>query len=127
MSEIALGLERHPSTLYREIKWNSLVQGKSARYSAYPYRAANASNLASLRRLDCKKPSKATPRVITTLLKYLSIKWSPEQIAKGIPALNLTAKTIYYWIYTKVVPFDIKRLRRHGKQYKKPPKGTLLR
>ena len=65
--------------------------------------------------------------MINTILKYLTIEWSPEQIANGIPALNLTAKTIYNWIYTKVVSFDIKRLRRRGKQYKKPEKGTLLR
>ena len=127
VADIAVELNRHPSTIYREIKRNSLAQGTNARYAAYPYRAANASNLASLRRRESKKPSKATPRVINTILKYLTIKWSPEQIAKGVPALNLTAKTIYNWIYTKVVPFDIKRLRRRGKQYKRPEKGTLLR
>ena len=124
---IALELNRHPSTIYREIKRNSFAKGKNARYAAYPYRATNAGNLARLRRNECRKPSKATPKVIRVIMDHLSLKWSPEQIAHSIPSLNVTPKTIYNWIYTKVIPFDIKGLRRRGKQYRPPVTGTVLR
>lgn len=124
--EIALDLNRHPSTIYREIKRNSMAQGKQAVYGVYPYRAMNAGNLATLRRQASQKPSKATPHLIYVITTYLENKWSPEQIANGLPNINVTTKTIYNWIYTKIIPFDIKKLRRRGKNYKPKFKGKVL-
>lgn len=55
VSQIALDLGRHPSTIYREIKRNSMDQGKYGIYGAYPYRAMNAGNLATIRRQASRK------------------------------------------------------------------------
>lgn len=127
ISEIALDINRHPSTIYREIKRNSLAQGKNARYGAYPYRAMNAGNLATLRRNASQKPVKFTEKLKVIILTHLENKWSPEQIANGIKGVKVTAKTIYNWIYKKLIPFDIKKLRRRGKHYKPQRPGKLLR
>lgn len=127
ISQIALDLNRHVSTIYREIKRNSFLQGKNAIYSPYPYRAMNASNLATLRRKASSKPYKVDDKLIRVITTYLEKKWSPEQISKGLSFVKVTAKTIYNWIYLKIIPFDIKKLRRRGKHYHPKQKGTLLR
>ena len=38
VSEIALELNRNPSTIYREIKRYSMAVGKDSYYATYPYR-----------------------------------------------------------------------------------------
>jgi len=124
--EIALDLNRHPSTIYREINRNSMAQGKYGFYGPYPYRAMNAGNLAVIRRKASRKPSKINDKLIQIITACLENRWSPEQIANGISKVNVTARTIYNWIYTKVIPFDIKKLRRRGKNYKSKLTGKIV-
>lgn len=126
VSQIALDLNRHPSTIYREIKRNSMSQGKYSLYGPYPYRAMNAGNLATIRRQSSRKPSKINEKLIQIITACLENKWSPEQIANGVSKINITAKTIYNWIYNKVIPFDLKQLRRRGKNYQPKYKGKNL-
>lgn len=127
VSEIALDLGRHPSTIYREIKRNSMPQGKNGLYAAYPYKAMNAGNLATIRRQVSRKPFKIKDSLIQIITSCLENKWSPEQIVNGISKINVSTKTIYNWIYSKVIPFDIKKLRRRGKNYQPKRTGKVMR
>lgn len=126
ISTIALELNRHPSTIYREIRRNSMKQGKQALYSAYPYRAQNAGNLAKIRRKRSRKPSKYTPRIEALITTYLDKKWSPEQIVNGLPRVNVSVKTIYNWIYSRLLDFSPKHLRRRGKTKRKYSRVSLV-
>ncbi len=127
ISEIADGLNRHPSTIYREIKRNSMPQGKHALYGPYPYRATNAGNLATIRRKASVKTTQATPGLIKLILTHLENRWSPEQIVHGVKEVKVSVKTIYNWIYSKIIPFDIKKLRRKGKHYRPKQPGQVLK
>lgn len=127
ISAIALELNRHPSTIYREIKRNTYSQGKNAIYGAYPYQATNAGNLASLRKRKSHQPTKQQETILQTILVHLELKWSPEQIVNGLSGVSVSTKTIYNWIHQKILPFDRKKLRRKGKGYKEKETGTLLR
>ena len=53
-----------------------------------------------------------------TIIKYLDMKYSPEHIANAVRNVKVCTSTIYTWIYKKIVHFDIKKLRGHGKRYK---------
>ena len=48
----------------------------------------------------------------------LNLKWSPEQIAGALYKGTLSFKTIYNWIYSGIIDFDISDLRRKGKSRK---------
>lgn len=104
-----------------------MPKGANSFYAPYPYRAINAGNLATIRRKASRKPSKITNQLVQLITTCLENKWSPEQIANGISTIHVTPKTIYNWIYNKVIPFDIKKLRRRGKNYQPKSQGTLLK
>lgn len=126
ISEIALLLNRHRSTIYREIKRNTMQPGKNNRYS-WPYRAMNAGNLAHLRKQAQGTVTKSTSKLIDQITHYLELKFSPEQIACGVPGISVCTTTIYNWIYKKIIKFNIKKLRRRGKHYKPSLEGMLVR
>ena len=48
----------------------------------------------------------------------MNLKWSPEQIAGTLYKGKLAFKTIYNWIYSGIIDFDISKLRRKGKSRK---------
>lgn len=60
-----------------------------------------------------RKP-KVDDNITKCISEKLHKKWSPEQIAKDIVCF----KTIYNWIYSAIIDFDISKLRRKGKSRK---------
>lgn len=108
-AEIARRLNRHRSTISREINHGS-EQRKKKSLASLPYQATSAGNLARIRKNNFGTTTKATAHNTKTIMKYLEMKYSPEQIANAIRSVKVCTSTIYTWIYKKIVPFDIKNL-----------------
>ncbi|MDH6365847.1 IS30 family transposase [Enterococcus sp. PF1-24] len=125
-SEIAKRLDRHRSTIHREIKRNS-EQRKSNSIAALRYQATSANNVAKMRKKNCGASTKATIHNTQIILKYLNKKYSPEQIAHSIKSVKVCTRTIYNWIYFGIIKFDIKKLRQKGKRFKRKAVGRKLR
>ncbi len=127
ISKIALHLGRDRSTIYREIKRNSMPKGKKSTLAQYPYQATSANNCAKLRKRKVVTKTKATKGLIKRILHYLNLKFSPEQIVHGAPNINVSVGTIYNWIDKQIIPFDKKKLRLKGKRVRKRKEaGRLL-
>jgi IS30 family transposase len=75
IGEIARLLERHPSTIWREIGRNTGGNG---------YRPKQAQELAEVRRRNAPKAVKFTEKVRQYVDEKLRLQWSPEQIAGRI-------------------------------------------
>ena len=72
------------------------------------------------------RKNKSTNEIICTIKEKLNLKWSPEQIAGTLYKGKLSFKTIYNWIYSGIIDFDISKLRRKGKYRKnKETRGRL--
>ena len=56
--------------------------------------------------------------VKNTIVNKLNSKWSPEQIISTILKGVVFFKTIYNWLYSATIKFDISKLRRKGKSRK---------
>lgn len=122
LRKIAKHLNRNVSTISREVKRNS-TNGK--------YLAHIASENYIKNRKNCGAKGKSSNiRLIKYIENGLEKTWSPEQIAgrlrleyKDDKSMKIGFKTIYRWIYQKVIlKGDINRLRRKGKSLK--PKET---
>lgn len=61
------------------------------------------------------RKNKSTKEIICAIKEKLNLKWSPEQIADTFYKGKLVFKTIYNWIYSGNIDFDISKLRRKGK------------
>jgi IS30 family transposase len=122
MAEIAVLLNRHRSTVYRELDRNS---------SAFGYRPKHAQHLRDQRRKACGRRSKFSDlRTRLYVTEHLMQAWSPDQIAGRLrrdfplhPERHLTAQAIYDWLQTS--PLWRRRWLRHGtprleKSRKKP-------
>ena len=113
LSEIARILQRHPSTIGREVG-----------HSAENYRASDSD-----KRSCCvaKRPQQrkldSNEKLCKIVLKYLDKKWSPEQIAKTLKKhypndmnMQISHETIYQYIYTyprgELKKILVKELRR---------------
>ena len=125
-AEIARRLDRHRSTITREIQRGTEAR-KANSIARLPYQASSAQNIAKLRKKNCGVTKKATIHNIKTILKYLNLKYSPEQIAHSVKSVKVCTSTIYNWIYSKTIDFNIKKLRRHGKRYKVKSSGSKIR
>ena len=120
--KIAKHLNRNASTISREIRRNS-VNGK--------YLAHIANEIYLNNRLNCGSKGKSSNyKLIEYIEDSLNKTWSPEQIAgrlcleyKYDKSMNIGFKTIYRWIYKKIiVKGNVNKLRRKGKSLK--PKET---
>ncbi|MTL45470.1 IS30 family transposase, partial [Turicibacter sanguinis] len=104
--QIAQQLNRHHSTIARELKRNTQKT----------YQAELAEELAGQRRLSCRCPEKKSEQVIQTIQHYLKLTWSPEQISNTVLKGVLSFKTIYRWIYDGTILLgDLNCLRQKGK------------
>lgn len=121
ITDIAVILKRHKSTISRELKRNS-----SQKYNCY------LSHRAHQRSESRKSQASAQPRLKSNkirayVLKKLKLDWSPEQIAGRLkidhPELSISHEAIYQYIYDKSTPNReelIQYLRRsHKKRHKK--------
>jgi IS30 family transposase len=96
-SEIAALMNRHRSTIYRELERNS---------DAWGYRAKRADFLAKRRRRSCHRPLKLRDLELRLYVNdRLREAWSPDQIAGRLEvefpkrrAWRISAQTIYSWI-----------------------------
>ncbi|EGO2587809.1 IS30 family transposase [Enterococcus faecalis] len=127
VSQIALNLGRHRSSIYREIKRNTMKIGTKGNFAAMPYQASSAQNITKMRKKQAGTKTKANKLLVDKILYYLSLKFSPEQIAYGVPNITVCTATIYNWIYNGIVPFAKKHLRRRGKRFKGKNTGKLLK
>ena len=64
------------------------------------------------------RKNKSTKEILCAIKEKLNLKWSPEQIAGTLYKGKLAFKTIYNWIYSGIIDFDISKLRRKGKSRK---------
>lgn len=122
LRKIAKHLDRNVSTISREIKRNS--------YNG-TYLAHKASENYVNNRLNCRPKGKVSN---STLVEYIETNldkaWSPEQIAGRLrldypnnKSMRVSFKTIYRWIYQKLIAKgNVNKLRRKGKSLK--PKET---
>lgn len=113
--EIALYLNRCPSTISRELKRNRGLRG---------YRPAQAQHLSDTRRRTAPKARKLTDEVKGWLDKLLRQELSPQQAVdylKRHKTLDLHHETVYQWIYAdKRSGGDLYRhLRIAAKPYRK--------
>ena len=107
--QIAGQLNRHHSTIARELKRNTQKT----------YQAELADELAEQRRLVCHRPETKSEEVIQTIQHYLKLTWSPEQISNTVLKGVISFKTIYRWIYDGTILLgDLSCLRQKGKRRK---------
>lgn len=122
----AQALKRAPSTLSREL----------TRHAASPatYRAVPAQQRAQRWAHHPRKPRKLTvqPRLRTAVFRLLAQRWSPEQIARGLPqrypddpAMRISHEAIYTYLY--VLPRgafkrELTRYLRHRHRFRRPHK-----
>jgi IS30 family transposase len=112
-AEIAQGMNRDRSTIYREIRRNSGARG---------YRPKQAQRLAEARREACRRPCKLEdPKLYRYVAQRLGKRWSPDQIAarsrrdfRRQPRRWLSRQTIYSWIHRRAPQWRL-LLRRGGR------------
>lgn len=117
--EIAVELNRSPSTICREIARNSGQRG---------YRPKQAQELAASRKRNSEKHIKCTPVMIMKVTELLRKKWSPEQISNRLKEQgeeSLSPERIYQLVAEdKKAGGDLYTHLRHGKKKRKKPSGT---
>ena len=107
--QIAGQLNRHHSTIARELKRNTQET----------YQAELADELAGQRRLVCHRKKLKSEQLIQIIQKYLKLTWSPEQISNTVLKGVLSFKTIYRWIYDGTILLgDLSCLRQKRKASK---------
>lgn len=101
-TEIARRLDRHRSTITREIQRGTEAR-KANSIARLPYQASSEQNIAKLRKKNCGVTKKTTIHNTKTILKYLNLKYSPEKIAHSVKNVKVCTSTIYNWIYSKTI------------------------
>ena len=86
-SQIVKLMDRHKSTISREIGRNTGLKG---------YRPKQACLLAEVRSLGSRNAARISPVDWAETIDYLEQKWSPEQIANHI---GISHETIYRHVY----------------------------
>jgi transposase, IS30 family len=124
LHKIATIVERHVSTVSREIQRNTGGRG-------YRYKQADAK--AVERRTNASRtPKKLTPELIAIIETRLREEWSPDQIAGYLKREGgdwVSYETIYKYIWEDKRSGGtlFKHLRHHGKKYKKRTSGKAGR
>ncbi|MCU9778183.1 IS30 family transposase, partial [Enterococcus faecalis] len=77
-----------PRSLSREIKRRS-EQRKKKSLASLPSQATSAGNLARIRTKNCGTTTKATVHNTKTIMKYLDMKYSQEQIENAVRWLRV--------------------------------------
>lgn len=111
-SKIAKILNRHRSSIYRELK----------RCETSVYSAIEADNAAQCNSQNKGRKPKYTAVLINDIKQKLEQTWSPEQIVGRDYKGKLSFKTIYNWIYKGFINVSLKVLRQKGKR--RLPKET---
>ena len=119
-SRIANQLNRHRSTISRELKRNS---------HQYQYLSTQAERMAKGRRH--RKATKMTPDLISLIETKLNIQWSPAQISGRLKlgGVHISHETIYKYLRRdkKNGGYLYKQLRHSGKKYNRRNKVSASR
>ena len=124
LNKIASIVERHVSTISREIKRNTGGKG-------YRYKQADAK--AVERRADASRtPQKLTPTLVAIIEEKLLEEWSPDQISgrlkdKDIASISHEAIYQHIWKNKRAGGVLYKQLRHSGKKYNKRSSGKAGR
>jgi IS30 family transposase len=123
LRNIAKVVNRHASTISREIKRNTGGRG-------YRYKQADAK--AVERRSNASRTSKkVTPELITRIEENLREEWSPEQISGRLKleGITISHEAIYQhiWKDKRSGGSLYTHLRHHGKKYNKRSSGKAGR
>lgn len=94
----------HHSTISRELK-----------RCKYNYKAEIANKDYKSKALLKGRKTKINNQLKENIIEKLNSKWSPEQISATVLKNVVCFKTIYNWIYSGAIKFDISKLRRKGK------------
>ena len=102
IAEIARGLGRHRSTIYREIKRNRFTDEENPYLNGYY--SSVAQMIAGRRRFRRRKLVRE-PLLLTSVVDRLRAGWSPEQISGRLrrdgSGSYVCHETIYAWVYSK--------------------------
>jgi len=128
LHEIALKLNRSPSTISRELKRNA-----PPIYTDY-YLAHKAHERAIKRNRESHRRSRLKSPVIRQyVLSKIQIGWSPELIAGRLalqkPSLQISHEAIYQWIYTEaenLIPFLARGRKRYRRRYQRKKKSLRI-
>ena len=107
ISKIAKILNRHRTTIYREIK---RINGE--------YYSENAQEDANTKSANKGRNSKITAELKNLIEDRLCKTWSPEQIVGRELKGRLSFKTIYNWLYSNFLDVSVNVLRRKGRRAK---------
>ena len=124
LQKIASIVERHVSTISREIKRNTGGRG---------YRYKQADEKAVERRKNASRtPKKLTPALVTIIEENILEDWSPDQISgrlKEKSIASISHETIYQHIWKNKLAGGAlyKHLRHNGKKYNKRSSGKAGR
>lgn len=116
LRSIAQKLNVSPSTISRELKRNHSAEGYLAEVAHKKYEK---------RKQQCGRKIKASPQIVKKVQDHLHKRWSPEQIAFGLFKGALSFKTIYRWIYAKIVDFPETCLHHKGERRKQETRGRF--
>ena len=109
---IARMMQRHPSTIYRELQRNACADGF--------YRYFKASHRTRGRRSRSRRNARFTPTHMAVVDGLLQERWSPEQISGSLRRLNLLSishETIYKHVRRdKALGGSLFRYLRHGRK-----------
>ena len=120
-SQIARQLNRHRSSIIRELTRNS-IEGK--------YQGPQAEVKSQQRRF--RKPNKMTPQLVLIIEERTKLQWSPQQISGRLKiegVANISHETIYkhIWSDKRKGGSLYKHLRHNGKKYNHRSKGAAGR
>lgn len=103
INEMARQLGRHRSTIYREIKRNTIRDRELPDYDGYYSTVADSISRERRRR---QRKLRRYPALRAEIISQLEARWSPEQIAgrllsDGLSRIRVCKETIYRFIYNK--------------------------
>lgn len=108
--QIALNLNRHHSTIGRELRRNKATA---------EYEAPKAQDAYVARRKTSRPLGKCSNDLVGIIEEKLNATWSPEQIANTAMLGKVSCKTIYNWLYQgKLCKTNLSALRHKGKRRK---------
>lgn len=90
------------------------------------YDAEKAQSAYDIRRKNSNSNGKCTDELIAAITDKLLATWSPKQITNTVTLVEISFKTIYNWIYARILPaVTVKHLRQKGKRRKTEKRGKF--
>jgi IS30 family transposase len=114
---IAQKLNRHHSSVSREIRRNMISSGYTGESAQLAY---------DTRRKASRPKGKFSESLAEIIADKLLLTWSPEQIANTATLDIVSCKTIYNWLYRGMLPaLNMQNLRHKGKRRKAEKRGRF--